>query len=698
MHPYRIPIWKQAPLLRIVVCMMTGIVIQYYFEFSLMTVVLNLLINSIFFFLFYKLPLHYRYRFQRLQSAFLIVMIISFGMMLTRHQDLRNSNSFFLNHYQKGDELLLRIEAPLTEKQHSFTTTATVHSVIKNKSLLPVKGKLNLIFKKNDTSRKLCYGDLIEVNNPAQSIRNFGNPGEFDNKRYNAFQQTYHQLYLKENEFNICKKNTGNILFKGIYALKEKTLKILKANISKQQGSLGIAEALLIGYKNDLDKEMLQAYSNTGVVHIIAISGLHLGLIYMVLFWLLERMPLVKRNRFVKAIILLGCLWMFSLMTGASASVLRSAVMFTCIIIGNVLNRKSSIYNSLAASAFLLICYNSYFLWDVGFQLSYFAIIGIVWLQKPIQQLFTFSNYILRKIWEMTSITIAAQIITFPICLYYFHQFPTYFLLSNLVAVPLSTIILFEEIALLCCSGLHAIQTFIGKIVESSIVIMNKWILIINKFPEAVIDFIYADVQTTLLLYAVIVMMVFFLLLKRKSYLKWSLLLLTLFSSFQSMAKLKWKQQRIFIVYHVPKNNCIDFVEGGKYQSISDSSLFHNKPAKYFYIEPSRKSFRVRPASATPLSIDNNNVILSFYGKRIAIIDTIINVNSPVIVDYLVLTGNPKMNIRDLADKFKFQKIIFPASNSLWKISKWKKECDSLHLHCFSVQDDGAFVVKIKNQ
>jgi competence protein ComEC len=261
-----------------------------------------------------------------------------------------------------------------------------------------VKGKLNLIFKKNDTAKTIRYGDLIVVNNAVQPIKNFGNPGEFDNKRYNAFQQTYHQLYLKGNDFVVCKKNTGSKLFKTIYVLKEKTLLTLQANINNQHGSLGIAEALLIGYKNDLDKEMVQAYSNTGVVHIIAISGLHLGLIYMVLFWLLERMPLIKRNRFVKAIILLICLWVFSLMTGASASVLRSAVMFTCIIVGNMLNRKSSIYNSLAASAFLLLCYNPYFLWDVGFQLSYFAIIGIIRLQKPIQQLFSLNNYLLRKI------------------------------------------------------------------------------------------------------------------------------------------------------------------------------------------------------------------------------------------------------------------------------------------------------------
>lgn len=618
-------------------------------------------------------------------------MLISFGMMLTRQQDLRNSSSFFLSHYQKDDELLLKIESPLIEKQHSFTTTASVLSVINNNISFTVKGKLNLIFKKNDTAKALRYGDLIIVNKNVQFIKNFGNPGEFDNKRYNTFQQTYHQLYLKGDEFIVSKKNTGNVLFKTIYTLKEKTLITLRSNISKQNGSLGIAEALLIGYKNDLDKEMVQAYSNTGVVHIIAISGLHLGLIYLVLFWLMERLPLVKRNRFIKAIILLSCLWMFSLMTGASASVLRSAVMFTCIIFGNVLNRKSSIYNSLAASAFLLLCYNPYFLWDVGFQLSYFAIIGIIWLQKPIQKLILLNNYVLRKIWEMTSITIAAQIITFPICLFYFHQFPTYFLFSNLVAVPLSTIILFEEIALLCFSGFKSLALLIGHLVENSIVFMNKWIIIISEFPGAVIDFIYADVQTTLLLYVIVILFSLFLLLKNKSFFKWSLCLLSIFTTLQSIAKYKYLKQKLLVVYNIPKSNNIDLMVGKKYLSQTDSSLLSNKSALNFFVEPSRKYYRVQPDKSNSISNDNNNVILNFCGMRMAILKKPLNTDTHLQVDYLLITGNPKFNISDLKEKINFQKIIFAGANSLWKISKWKKECDSLHLHCFSVNEDGAF-------
>lgn len=298
----------------------------------------------------------------------------------------------------------------------------------------------------------------------------------------------------------------------------------------------------------------------------------------------------------------------------------------------------------------------------------------------------------------MTSITIAAQIITFPICLFYFHQFPTYFLLSNLLAVPLSTIILFEEIALLCLSGFQTFALSIGKLVDASIMLMNKWILIISKFPGAVIDFIYADVQTTLLLYAIVILIVFFLLLKRKTFLKWSLLLLTIFCSLQSMAKYKWLQQKVLVIYNIPKSHNIDLIVGKKYSFLSDRNLLTNKSALNFYVFPTRKYFRVQPDKSPSISNDNNNVILNFFGKRMTIINSSFNVDTLLHVDYLLITGNPKFNISDLKEKINFQKIIFDNANSLWKISKWKKECDSLHLHSFMVQDDGAFVVKIKNQ
>ena len=338
----------------------------------------------------------------------------------------------------------------LVEKTKSYKADAFVETVITDDTAINCKGKLLIYFSKDTAAQQLHYGDRILINKNLQAIKNSGNPGAFNYQRYAAFQQTFHNVFLKEKDWVLLPAKKINGFKQFIFTARENILANLRKNINTGKDELGIAEALLIGYTNDLDKDLVQAYSNTGVVHIIAISGMHLGLIYVMLVWLFARIPLVKKSKLAQVILILSCLWLFSLLTGAAASVLRSAVMFTFITIGNNLTKKSSIYNSLAASAFVMLCYNPYYLWDVGFQLSYLAVVGIVIFQKPIYNLIYIKNKRADKVWKLMAISLAAQILTFPICIYYFHQFPNLFLITNIIAVPLSSIILFAEI---CFSG-----------------------------------------------------------------------------------------------------------------------------------------------------------------------------------------------------------------------------------------------------
>ncbi len=698
MHPYRIPIWKQAPLIRIVLSMIIGIVIQFYLPVPVKIILSFLLLSFILFLLFYYLPIQVRFKFQFAQSALLIIIVSSFAMLLTWNNDWRNKSEWFGKKYNSNDVLLLKIEEPLTEKKRAFTTIASVKAIIKSGKRINVKGKLNLIFRKENNKINIRYGNLILIRKTIQPIKNSGNPGAFDNKRYQAFQQIYHQVYLNEKDFVDLKINESNIFKHVIYSLKEHTLGVLKKYISAKDGLLGISEALLIGYKNDLDKDIVSAYSKTGVVHIIAISGLHLGLIYMLLLWILQRMPVIKRNKIIKAFILIICLWVFSLMTGASASVLRSAVMFSCIITGETIKRKSSISNSLAASAFILLCYNPYFLWDVGFQLSYFAIIGIVWLQKPILHLFDFKKYLPLKIWEMAAITLAAQVITFPVCIYYFHQFPNYFLLSNLIAVPLSTIILFAEILLIALSSFNLLASYIGKFTEQLISIMNEWILFISKLPFSITENIYADLQTTIILYTIVILLSMAFVKKNKLYFKWTLLFIILFTATHTIAAFKLNHQKKIIVYNIPHYRAIDFIRGNEYYFHGDHYLQQSPDLNRFYLTPTRNSICVNKANNKISGLRNNNLILSFYNTKIVIVDSTTQFNSDTVsynTDIAILSNNPKININTLTQKFHPHCIIFDSSNSLWKIEKLKKECEALNLPCFSIVEQGAFVLNI---
>ena len=679
--------------------MAIGIMVECYFPISIFWMVILLSVCLINFFFFNTLSISLRFKFRYVQSALLLIIILIIGMILTWNKNLQHHQNWYGYFYKKEQAILAKIEEPLTEKEKTYKTIIAVKKIDSDAEKHTAYGNILVYFKKGNKASNLKYGDIIWIKNPLQKIANSGNPGSFNNQQYQAFQQIYHQVYLTENDYIVTNKNEGNKLRKTVYALRDFTLNVLKQNLSNKNGILGIAEALLIGYKNDLDANLTQAYSKAGVVHIIAISGLHLGLIYGLLLWLLNRIPVVHKNEWIKALILLSCLWIFSLMTGASASVLRSAVMFTCIIIGNVMNRKASIYNSLAASAFLLLCYNPYLLWDVGFQLSYLAIIGIVWLQKPIQNLLNPDNIIIIKIWEMASITIAAQIITFPICVYYFHQFPNLFLLSNLIAVPLSTIILFAEIFLVIFYKFSFLAKLISIFISYAIEFLNETILQINNIPFSIWDNIYADAWSTIFLYGFVVFGLCWILQRQKRFLKLSLFCSLLFFGNYAFAEIQAIQKHKLIIYNNAYQLAIDYLIRNKYQFIGDNSIKFNEKTISNVLKPSRIYYRAN----IPLK---NNKNYSFYknvtsinNKRIMILDSaqsFVPIKHKIDIDVLVVSKNPRLSFYEIFCAIQPKIIVFDASNSLWKTTKWKKECEALNLHCFSIKDQGAFVMNMQ--
>ena len=412
------------------------------------------------------------------------------------------------------------------------------------------------------------------------------------------------------------------------------------------------------------------------------------------LIWLFNKIPYLKRSKLIKVICILSCLWLFTLLTGGAASILRAAVMFTCIVIGENTGRKSSIYNSLAASAFILLCYNPYFLWDVGFQLSYLAVLGIVIFQKPIYHLFYIKNKIINPVWQLMSVAIAAQILTFPVCLYYFHQFPTLFLITNVLLVPLSSLILFIEIFLVAFSWIPIAALFIGKLTWALIWLMNKIILWFNNLPYSVWDRIPATAVTTILLYAFVMAIGYWLLNKNKTAFKFSMAALLSFVVLTGYSKIKSFEQQKLIVYNVPQHRAIDIVKGNNFKFIGDSVLLTDGMLQNFHLKPARIYLQLDKKVETPdFFLQNNFMLLG--NKKILLIDktVIFEAADTPDLDYIIISKNPKVSIEDLARVFNCRQFVFDASNSLWKIANWKKECEQLHLPCYSVPESGAFVV-----
>jgi competence protein ComEC len=693
---YNIPLWKSAPFIRLLLPFIVGIIAQWYIQFPFKITLCLSFIFLLLFGLFYLLPIGFRYKYQWLQGFLLNFIIFFVGILLTWGKDIRTDKNWYGNFYSDSSSLVIKINEPPIAKENSFKAEGMVEEVITNGGHQKTNGKILMYFSKNGFDSIPKYGDKILITGGLQQIKNAGNPGGFNYSRYMAFQQTIHQVYLKKESYYLLDAHSENPLYSFIFWARSATINTLQKYVQGSPKVTGIVEALLIGYKEDLDKDVVQAYSNTGVVHIIAISGMHLGLIYIGLIWLFSRIPFVKRSALTRVILIISCLWLFSLITGASASVLRSAVMFTCVIVGKEFFKQASIYNSLAASAFLLLSYNPFLLWDVGFQLSYLAIIGIIWLQKPIQDLLYSKYKVLQYLWQMCSISIAAQILTLPICIYYFHQIPTTFLFTNLICVPLSTLILFAEIGLLVCTFIPALAAVMGKFIYVLTWGMNTIIEFFNKLPLSLIDKIYATPFTTWVMYVFIFLLSASLLRRNKRLLKMALGSLLLFATTWSYGKIKLQAQKKIIVYNVSRHTALDFVSNNKYWFYGDKAFETNASLQNFNLKPARVSMQVEESKDSLQALAHNGKIWQFYNKKIMIVDSAVTfepLNNKIKVDALLICKKPSIKISDITNAVTPTTIVFDASNSLWKIAQWKKECDELHLQYFITGEQGAFIL-----
>lgn len=552
-------------------------------------------------------------------------------------------------------------------------------------------GKVLLYFTGSKTDSAIqTETELLLFKQPVP-ITATGNPGGFNFKAYAAAQQIHHQVLLHPSQFRITGKRSAGKMAAWMAMLKEKILKTLNRYIPGNKEA-AVAEALLIGYRKNLDKELLQAYSNTGVVHIIAISGMHLGMIYGLLLVLLK--PLQGNGiRWLKPLIVLLIIWSFSLLTGASASIIRAAIMFSFVIAGTQLNRSAPLLNSLAAAACCMLCFNPQLLWDIGFQLSYAAVAGIHFFARPLTRLLYTPNRLLQQCGKMVAITLAAQILTLPLLLYYFHQFPYLFLLTNFIAIPLSGIILYGEILLLVISPFPAIATYIGQYTGFLLKLMNQVISNAALIPFGVSEQIQINLAQVVLLYLLIALLASWLMLKKSRLLLAAAATLMMFSGMDAYEKILSLKQQKLIVYSIPKTTAIDILEGNRYRYLGSPALSQNPAQVRNYLTPTRTLYRATTASIhtntivrAPFIFSNNKTILivrpglPFPTRRLT-----------EKIDLVILCDNPNIQLDEIHRYTNSKYYVFDCSNDLWKIEKWKKEAENLHLRRHSVPDSGAF-------
>lgn len=687
----------KTPFIKLLPPLVTGIVLQWYIALPVQTWYLTAAITFFLLFAFALLPVHRRYQYIAGRSILLMLLLAAAGAMLVWHNNITNKPDYYGHYYRQPHSFIATLlEAPV-EKTNSYKALARIEAVLKNDTVQYTTGKAIIYFKKDSSITSLHYGSQLITQETLQPVKNAGNPGSFDYRRYLLFQQTTSQVYLIPGKFTVLPSTHTSWLHRQLLAIQARVLQVIQTNI-KSPKEAGLAEALLIGYKDDLDKTLLESYTNTGVVHIIAVSGMHLGLIY----WIVNRLfsPLLKnrRTRWLHPILSILVLWLFTLLAGGAASILRAAVMFTCIIIGKAFNKQASMYNTLAMSAFLLLCYNPFWLWDVGFQLSYAALLSIMVFYKPIYNLLFIKNKLIDAVWQLVCVTLAAQVLTTPVSLYHFHQFPVYFLLTNLIAVPLSSIVLIGELLLLLLSPFTLPAQWLGLAIQYSITLLNNYIAWVATLPLALWEGFQLSMVQVILLFMAIAGAACWWFHRLKTFLLMGAAALLGFMLLRFISFYQTGQQQKIIVYNVPKMQAVDFIRGNHYCFVGDSSLQVKGFAQNFHLKPSRVLQRVAPASGFDAfsGIDGQYV---FNHKTILLWNNALPRFTGVPrldVDLLILSQNPKLYVNQLNEKIQPRQVVIDGSVPAWKARRWKQDFDLLQIPCHSVNEQGAFVMNLR--
>lgn len=482
---------RENVLVRILICVIIGITLSdYVIDILKIENILILLLNSLLILLFYiiKYLNKQNVTFHILNGISIYILCISiFVVMHYNNQEINQTR-----YHKTIQDSIIQLKIKDDPVVRSKFKTYPAKIIYQNKLIADIK--LNC----DSTIDRLSFNEIITLKNRISDLKQRDWPGTFDFKRYSFNNHIYHQININKNDIINIKKGEPNYILEFSYNSRNALIDILRKNL-KEERVFELSAALLLGYRADLDKEIMNTFSKTGTIHIISVSGLHVGIIFIVLQFIVRKTRIIK-NKIIESTVLIMSIWMYSLLTGLPPSVCRCSTMISFGIIARVIDNRTSTYNMLAGSALILLTIDTNMLFDIGFQLSYLAVLGILYLQKWIDNLIYIKNKHVHQLWVMTSVSIAAQLFTLPLCLYYFHQFPNYFIPANILAIPLSSIALYTSILTIIASKISVLIIVCDFILKWSILIMNKGLNTIATLPYSITENIYINKIEVLIL------------------------------------------------------------------------------------------------------------------------------------------------------------------------------------------------------
>lgn len=585
------------------------------------------------------------------------------------------------------------------EKENSWKVESEVQAVRHiHQGWVSRTGKVLLYFSKKDFQQPFQYGDVLLIRGSPQALKEPANPGEFDYKKFLAYKKIYHQHFIRKGEaLKADHQPSSNIVAYSIMA-REWADQVLRTYVSGKQEH-ATASALVLGVTDGLDNDLIGAYAATGALHVLSVSGLHVGIIYWLILLILKPLNKSAAGKWALAIFSVAVLWGYAFITGLSPSVLRAVAMFSFVALARPWNQRTNIYNTLAAAAFWLLLYEPYLIVSVGFQLSFLAVIGIVYLQPKLARLWEPKTWLWDNIWQITCVSIAAQAATVALGLLYFHQFPVYFLFSNLFVIPVSFVVLVLGIVVVLVSFISPLAAGAGFLLEWSIWFLNIGVIKMEALPFSLIDNVYITTFQCWLLMAAIVCIVFLFELRKMNFFIAASIFILTFVMIQWIHFVQHIRQKKITVYSVSGHSAWDVIENGRVHFFTDSVLQNDRDKIRFHIRPNRLRSGVgeiyngneQPFTSSVagcrLVVWNGIRILQIEGKAGKL-------PGDLTVDYVLLSKNALYTAEALQG-VKFQKLILDSSNSFYFANRFLNDAQANGIAVHSVLHHGAFMAKL---
>ena len=669
----------QFPLTRIALSFILGILSYKVYQPTPAILFLLLFFGFVAFgFFLFRANEKYLYRFWF--GIFTVVISFLIGISTS----IVHKETFAKNHYTKyisNDSTSLLMELVVTEKLKSSPKYNRFIAEVKSLEEKESSGKV--ILNIPQTTSKIQINNGTEVFLKGFLIKNQPpyNPNQFDYGKYLENQEIYAQVYALDKKI-VLKKTPDNFRW-SFSNLRDKITRNLEHSSIKKE-ELNVLIALILGQKQDISPEILKDYQYAGAIHILSVSGLHVGYIVLFVSFFLKRLKNTRKNSFLKVIITLVALWSFGILAGLSASIVRSVTMFSFVAVGLHLRRVVNTFYTLLVSMFVILLFKPSFLYDVGFQLSYLALFFILWLQPILSNFWSPKNKLLKMFWDITTVTWAAQIGTMPLSIYYFHQLPCLFYFTNIIVLPMIGVLMATGIFVVAIAAFSIVPFYIIKPLEFLIHLLNQTI----HYVASLEDFVFKNIPTTIevlwVSYVTIIVLGMWLQKPTSKKLKLLLFGIICFQGMYVFEKYKAENLNELLVLHSKKTIIIErkqrevtvYSQDSILENISKNSTIQSFLSNSFCELKETKSLKN---------------LLFFKNKKIAIIDQSGVYLEDAKPDIVIIKDSPKLNLKRMLMHWKPQQVVVDGSNYKNYIKLWKKTCTEEKIPFHNTNEKGFY-------